>query len=119
MESYRRLGFARRSPASAVRRLLCLALFGGALYAQSSQEYFDRGMSLARLNDLPQAAAVFEEGARLFPGDKRFPTELAGIAWREKNGSGAKRYLHTALKIDSADSYGNDFLVFTRINTFL
>ncbi|MDQ2926079.1 MAG: hypothetical protein M3R43_11065 [Acidobacteriota bacterium] len=93
-----------------MRRLLCLALFGGALYAQSSQEYFDRGMSLARLNDLPQAAAVFEEGARLFPGDKRFPTELAGIAWREKNGSGAKRYLHTALKIDSADSYGNDFL---------
>ncbi|MDQ2776878.1 MAG: tetratricopeptide repeat protein [Acidobacteriota bacterium] len=95
-------------------RFLCLALLNALLHAQvagnSASALFSRGMSLARSNNLAQAADIFEEGARLFPADKRFPLELAGIAWREKDGSKAKRYLHQSLQIDPQDTYGNDFL---------
>lgn len=77
---------------------------------QSAALVFYRALALARMNQLAQAATLFEEGARLYPRDKRFPLESAGIAYREKNFSAAKAYLHRALRLDPADSYGNDFL---------
>ena len=42
--------------------------------------------------------------------DKRFPIELAGIAFKQKHPVGASRYLRHALRIDPEDSYTNDFL---------
>jgi len=69
-----------------------------------------RGLSLTRLNQLAAAEQAFGNGAEKFPKDKRFPLELAGIAYRQKNTARAKRLLHQALALDPHDTYGNDFL---------
>src|SRR5581483_2493194 len=77
---------------------------------QSATLIFYRGLALARLDQLADAAELFKEGRALFPRDKRFPLEQAGIAYRNKKLSLAKQYLHDALRLDPADDYGNDFL---------
>jgi tetratricopeptide (TPR) repeat protein len=59
---------------------------------------------------MDEARRVFLQGRKLFPHDKRFPLELAGIAQRNKDSASAKRYLLEALKLDPKDSYGNEFL---------
>jgi tetratricopeptide (TPR) repeat protein len=69
-----------------------------------------RGMALAKLNRLDEARAAFQDGARKGPLDKRFPLELAGIAYREKRFAQAKMYLHRALRLGPKDEYANDFL---------
>ncbi len=53
---------------------------------------------------------MFQRGSEAYSKDKRFPLELAGIAYREKDTAGAKRFLHRALSLDPRDEYGNDFL---------
>lgn len=67
-------------------------------------------MKLASVGNPEQAAAAFEAGAAKAPDDKRFPVELAGLAYRAKEFDRAKRLLHTALNIDRQDTYANDFL---------
>lgn len=69
-----------------------------------------RGMALAKLKRWTAATATFEHGRRLWPRDKRFPTELAGIEFLQHHNGAAKRYLRAALRIDPRDSYANDFL---------
>ncbi len=76
----------------------------------SATVLFYRGLSLAHLHQLPAAEQAFESGSNSFPKDKRFPLELAGIAYRQKDTGRAKRLLHRALALDPEDSYGNDFL---------
>lgn len=78
--------------------------------APSASILLYEGLALARLNQLSQASGLFQQAGRMFPRDKRFPLESAGIAYREKNFKGAKRLLHRALRLDPEDSYGNDFL---------
>lgn len=78
--------------------------------AASPADDFQRGSDLARAGRWEQARAAFLAGEREAPGDKRFPLELAGVEYRLKNLAGAKRYLRRALKLDSTDRYGNDFL---------
>lgn len=68
------------------------------------------GMALAHAGRRDDAAWVFESAARRFPQDKRFPEELAGIAFQQKNYPRAGAYLRRALRIDPADSYANEFL---------
>jgi len=76
----------------------------------SADVLFYKGLSLARLDQLSAAQQAFDIGSRNFPDDKRFPLELAGIAYRQKDTARAKHLLHRALALDSHDSYGNDFL---------
>jgi hypothetical protein len=71
---------------------------------------FYRGLSLARLGELGAAEEVFQIGSRSYPKDKRFPLELAGVAYRQKDTASARRFLHRALSLDSRDDYANDFL---------
>ena len=66
--------------------------------------------ALAQVSRLDEARAAFLLGKRLAPHDKRFPIELAGIAFKQKHPALAGRYLRLALRMDSADSYANDFL---------
>ncbi len=68
------------------------------------------GMALARLERFDQARAALEAGSRKDPRDKRFPVELAGLAYKRHDYSSASRYLHRALHLDPADRYANDFL---------
>jgi tetratricopeptide (TPR) repeat protein len=71
---------------------------------------FYYGTALAQLGRLADAQQAFTAGARLQPCDKRFPLELAGIAFKQKSYPQAARYLRRALHLDPRDSYANDFL---------
>jgi tetratricopeptide (TPR) repeat protein len=71
---------------------------------------FYYGTALARLGRWDDAARAFAAGARLQPGDKRFPLELAGVAFKQKRYAAAAHRLRRALYLDPTDSYGNDFL---------
>ena len=69
-----------------------------------------RGLALAHLQRWEEARAAFEAGRARAPGDPRFPAELAGIAYREKQFSKAKRNLRRALALSQNDDYANNFL---------
>jgi tetratricopeptide (TPR) repeat protein len=76
----------------------------------SAELDYYHGIALARLARWREARLAFQAGSRLQPKDKRFPLELAGIAFKQKNYHEAVSYLHRALKLDPADPYGNEFL---------
>jgi tetratricopeptide (TPR) repeat protein len=78
-------------------------------YRSADLEY-TYGSALAQLGHLDVARSAFLAGKRLAPHDKRFPIELAGVAFKQKDPSRAASYLHKALRIDPTDSYSNDFL---------
>jgi hypothetical protein len=69
-----------------------------------------RGLALAQLQRWEEARAAFEMGLARNPRDTRFLVELAGIAYRQKQFSKAKKELRRALSIDSNDEYSNKFL---------
>jgi tetratricopeptide (TPR) repeat protein len=71
---------------------------------------FYYGSALAQLGRWADARAAFLAGRRLRPSDKRFPIELGGVAFKEKDYAGAIRWLRRGLRIDPHDSYANDFL---------
>ncbi len=82
--------------------------------AQSSDEPADlllfRGLALAHLQRCEEAKAAFSAGREKAPGDPRFLIELAGIAYRAKQFSEAKRNLRRALALNPKDEYANNFL---------
>src|SRR5579872_723481 len=69
-----------------------------------------RGLALAQLQRWEEARTAFEAGLVRDPRDTRFLVELAGIAYRQKQFSIAKRDLRRALAINSSDDYANNFL---------
>jgi tetratricopeptide (TPR) repeat protein len=69
-----------------------------------------RGMALARLERWADAEDAFKTGRRKAPRDKRFPLELAGVAFKRKDLSRAREEIQTALRLDPEDAYANDFL---------
>jgi tetratricopeptide (TPR) repeat protein len=69
-----------------------------------------RGLALAHLQRWGEARKAFEAGLVRNPNDGRIWNELAGLAYREKQFSKAKRELRRALAINPADNYANDFL---------
>src|SRR6267378_1311746 len=69
-----------------------------------------RGLALAHLQSWEEAKAAFAAGRAKAPGDPRFLIELAGIAYREKQFSVAKRDLRLALAMNPKDEYANNFL---------
>ncbi|HWG57468.1 MAG TPA: tetratricopeptide repeat protein [Candidatus Acidoferrales bacterium] len=71
---------------------------------------FYRGMALAKLGRWSEARAALESGEKKAPGDKRFPTELAGIEYRLKNYDAAKANLGRAVRLDPRDAYALNFL---------
>lgn len=72
--------------------------------------YFYYGTALARLERWDDARRAFHAGARLEPFDKRFPLELAGVAFKQKRYPEAAGHLRHALELAPDDSYANDFL---------
>ncbi len=69
-----------------------------------------RGLALSRLEKWNEARLALETGARKSPRDSRFPVELAGIAYKQKNFRLAKKDLQTALQLNPADAYSHEFL---------
>lgn len=82
--------------------------------AQSPEQPSDlllyRGLALAHLQRWDEAKVAFEAGRAKAPGDPRFLIELAGISYREKHFSDAKRALRRALVMNPKDEYANSFL---------
>lgn len=72
--------------------------------------HLERALDLARQQRYEEARTELLAGRLLAPRDKRFPIELAGLAWRRQDRAAAKSYLKEALQIDPGDSYANDFL---------
>ena len=68
------------------------------------------GSALAHLGRWDEARSAFATVYRLAPRDKRFPVELAGVAFNQKQYGEAAVWLHRALRLDPKDDYANDFL---------
>ncbi|HEX7289007.1 MAG TPA: hypothetical protein VF532_22675, partial [Candidatus Angelobacter sp.] len=71
---------------------------------------YEYGLALAHLERWDDARRALLAGHRLLPRDKRFPIELAGVAFKQKNYPQVIAWLHRALRLDPADGYANDFL---------
>lgn len=71
---------------------------------------FEYGVALAHLERWDEARRALVAASRLSPGDKRFPVELAGVEFRQKNYGAATSHLRRALRIDPTDEYANEFL---------
>ncbi len=71
---------------------------------------FYYGNSLARLERWPEAVSAFKAGWRLAPADPRFPIELAGVAFNQKQYPQAAFRLRQAVKLAPNDPYVNNFL---------
>jgi tetratricopeptide (TPR) repeat protein len=80
------------------------------LTSRSVDQDFQLGIALAHMGRLSDAQNALEAGLRLAPGDPRFPVELAGIAFTQKNYPETTRRLRQALHLEPSDSYANDFM---------
>ena len=77
---------------------------------RSANVNFYYGTALAQLQRWPEAETAFREGARRQRHDKRFPVELAGVAFKQKRYAESAQLLRRALALDPQDAYANDFL---------
>lgn len=71
---------------------------------------FLRGLALAKLSRWSESRAAFLAGRNKAPIDPRFPTELAGIAYKQREFAEAKRELRAAIRLRSTDAYLREFL---------
>lgn len=78
--------------------------------AFAPQDEFALGMAQAHLGRMAEAEQSLRAGERACPGDKRFPTELAGVAFEQKRYAAASRWLRRAHHLDPADAYVSNFL---------
>ena len=77
---------------------------------RSAELEYEYGIALAHLEKWDEARSAFLRGNALSPDDNRFPEELAGIAFKQKKFTDAKRYLHRALHSDANHDYAEDFI---------
>ena len=78
--------------------------------SRSPDVNFDYGLALAHLDRLKEAHDTLLAGARQCPSQKRFPIELAGVAFEQKQYSAAAHWLRRGLRLDPRDAYANNFL---------
>jgi tetratricopeptide (TPR) repeat protein len=76
---------------------------------RSADANFDYGMALAHLGEFAGARAALLAGERACPAQKRFPTELAGVAFEQKRYPEAAAWLRRTLRLDPRDDYANNF----------
>jgi tetratricopeptide (TPR) repeat protein len=82
----------------------------GASRERSGELNYYYGVALAHLERWQDARLALLAGSHARRDDKRFPVELAGVAFRQKNYPQAVFYLRRALALDPRDAYANDFL---------
>lgn len=80
------------------------------VHPRSAEMDFAYGMALAHMDRWSESARALEEGRRLAPRDPRFPVELAGLAYKQKDNTRAERLLRRALQLAPRNAYANDFL---------
>ena len=79
-------------------------------HADSADLDYYYGVALAHLERWAEARKALSDGQRLAPSDKRFPIELAGVAFKQKKYGEARHDLHRALRLDPKDEYADEFL---------
>ncbi|HET9178994.1 MAG TPA: tetratricopeptide repeat protein [Terriglobia bacterium] len=82
----------------------------GQCRTESADEDYYRGLAFAALERWTEAQAALAAGETKYPQDKRFPEELAGVAFKRQRFPEAERHLHRALKLDPHDRYAINFL---------
>lgn len=80
-----------------------------AAKTRNAEEDYEYGMALAHLQRWMEAAAILEEGRRQCPGDERFPLELAGVAFQQKDYPRAAGWIRKALRLAPRDEYAINF----------
>lgn len=85
-----------------------VALTEGRSHLSVSDD-FDRGMALAHLQRWRAARASLLAGERQCPRDRRFPVELAGVAFQRKQYPEAAAWIRRGLRLNPKDEYANDF----------
>jgi tetratricopeptide (TPR) repeat protein len=78
--------------------------------AESADVDYYRGLAFAGLERWDEARASLASGEKNHPHEKRFPVELAGVAFKQKHFEEAERHLHRALRLDPRDRYAINFL---------
>ena len=93
--------------------LICFLAISAPVLAQcnvhQANAAYARGMKLARQKSWNAARQALREGQRMCPAQKRFPIELAGVAFEQKQYPRAAAWLRKALRLDPADNYANNF----------
>ena len=77
---------------------------------QAAEFDYIAGLALAKLERWEEARAALEAGRAKAPGDARFPTELAGVAYKQHDFALAKSDLRAALRLNPSDAYAREFL---------
>ncbi len=77
---------------------------------RTADQDFYLGIALAQLGRFTEAQSVLESGRRHAPTDPRFPVELAGVAFKQKNYPQTIQRLRQALRLSPNDTYANNFL---------
>ena len=77
---------------------------------QPPQLDFVRGLALAKLQQWNEARLALEAGHAKAPREPRFLIELAGVSYKQKDFSSAKRQLRAAMRLDSRGAYTREFL---------
>ncbi|HEV2201991.1 MAG TPA: tetratricopeptide repeat protein [Bryobacteraceae bacterium] len=81
-----------------------------ALPVSEAEVDYYQGVSLAQLGRWDEARSVLLAGQNLKPGDERFPVELGGLAFKQRQYAEAARWLQRALRLNPSDTYAIDFL---------
>jgi hypothetical protein len=113
------LSYAQSSPTAEAKQLFererwseLTQLLENVPRASADLNYY-YGVALAHLERWDDARNALLAGEQLAPRDSRFPIELAGVAFKQKNAGETRRYLRRALLFDPKDAYANEFLATT------
>jgi tetratricopeptide (TPR) repeat protein len=79
------------------------------MQARSADVNFELGMAQAHLQRWREANAALRAGRAQCPRQKRFPIELAGVAFEQKKYLEAAAWIGKGLRLDPRDEYGNEF----------
>jgi len=77
--------------------------------ASADLDYY-YGVALAYQQRWDEARQSLAAGRQLAPRDKRFPIELAGVAFKQKKYDRARSEVCRAVRLDPHDEYANEFL---------
>jgi hypothetical protein len=77
--------------------------------SRSADDQFELGMALAHLQRWDEAKAALLAGEKACAGEKRFPIELAGVAFQQKRYPEAAKWIEKGLRLDPRDEYANEF----------
>lgn len=75
----------------------------------TADDHYEVGIAFAHLQQWPAARSALLAGHRQCPHQKRFPIELAGVAFQAKRYPEAASWLRRALRLDSHDNYALNF----------